>query len=292
MKTADLHTHTTCSDGTYTPSELVVYAAKKGLSAIAVTDHDTAEGIEEAVYQGKKSGIEVIPGIEVSTEYGETDIHIVGLFVDINDSEFLNILSVLREKRKARNELMAEKLRELGIDISYEDIVKAAEGGVVTRAHVAKALAEKGCVGTIKEAFDRYIGKHKPAYVRREVPNWETTFEILRQNGALAILAHPFLYKLGKERLEAMVSELAEKGLTGIEAYYSTHSPSDTEYIKSIAHKNRLLLSGGSDFHGKNKPHIDLGTGTGSLAVPYELLERLKERKVYGQGQYKKHSSQ
>ncbi len=282
MKTADMHTHTSCSDGTYSPKELVYYGAKKGLSAIAVTDHDTVSGIDEAVYYGERAGIEVIKGIELSTEYGETDIHIVGLFVNNKDSNFLSILSALREKRESRNLLMVEKLQELGLGITYEDVVNAAEGGVVTRAHVARALMEKGCTGTIKEAFDRYIGKHKPAYVKRQVPDWRTTLDILSNNGALAILAHPFLYKLGKERLENMISELSQNGLTGIEAYYSTHSPSDTEYIKDIAEKNGLLLSGGSDFHGSNKPHIDLGTGMGSLAVPYEVLERLKERKLYG----------
>ncbi len=281
MKTVDLHTHTLCSDGTYTPTELVEYAAEKGLSAIAITDHDTVEGIGEAKAAGKAAGVEVIPGIEVSTEYDETDIHIVGLFVNDKDSEFLNTLSRLRQKREKRNVLMAQRLKELGLDISYEDIVRAADGGVATRAHVARVLMEKGCTATIKEGFDRYIGKHKPAYIRREVPDWRTTLDILGKNGAVAVLAHPFLYKLGKERLENMVSELAKNGLRGIEAYYSTHSPSDTEYIKRLAEKNGLLLSGGSDFHGKNKPHIDLGSGMGSLTVPYEVLESFKER-LYG----------
>lgn len=281
MKTVDLHTHTASSDGTYSPKELVYYGAEKGLSAVAITDHDTISGIEESLYYGEKAGIEVIEGIEISTEYGETDIHIVGLFVDNTDSNFLSILSALREKRESRNLLMVEKLQKLGLDISYEDVVNAAEGGVVTRAHVARALMQKGCTGTIEEAFDRYIGKQRPAYVKRQVPDWKTTLDILRNNGALAILAHPFLYKLGRESLENMISELSQSGLTGIEAYYSTHSPSDTEYIKNIAQKNKLLISGGSDFHGSNKPDIDLGTGRGSLAVPYDVLEKLKERK-YG----------
>ncbi len=290
MKTVDLHTHTTCSDGTYTPEELVYYGKKRGLSAIAITDHDTVDGTEEGEYYGRKAGIEVIKGIEVSTEYNDTDIHIVGLFVNDKDSAFLNILSDLREKRRSRNVLMAEKLRALGKDISYEDIVKAADGGVVTRAHAAKALMAKGYTGSIKEGFDKYIGKNKPAYVKREVPNWKTTLGILKENGALAILAHPLLYNMDRYSLDSMVYELSQNGLTGIEAYYSTHSAADTEYIKSIAEKNKLLPSGGSDFHGRNKPHIDLGDE--NLIVPYEVLERLKERKVYEQGEHQDNCQQ
>lgn len=284
MKTVDLHTHTTCSDGTYSPRELVAYAAKKGLSAIAITDHDTLDGIDEAVLEGKKAGVEVIPGIEVSTEYDGSDIHIVGLFVNNRDRHFLNILSDLRHKRENRNALIVQKLRELGIDIHYEEVVKAAEGDVITRAHIANVLMAKGCAGSITEAFDKYIGKHGPAYVKRDVLPLEATLEILEDNGALTVLAHPFLYKLGKEELENMVSTLSKNGLTGIEAYYSTHDASDTEYIKTIAEKNGLLLSGGSDFHGSNKPNIDLGTGKGALSVPYDVLdvlEKFKERRSY-----------
>lgn len=277
MKTADLHTHTTFSDGTYTPRQLVEYAVQKGLSAVAITDHDTLKGLEEAEYYGKRAGIEVIPGIEVSAQYEDTELHIVGLFVDRYNSRFNNILDETAKRRIYRNKLIVERLNNMGIDIEYKDITAAAKGGIITRAHFAAALVNRGIVGSVQEAFDRYIGDGKPAYIRRELLSWHSTINYINSAGGVAVLAHPLLYKLGQKRLEVIIGDLAKAGLTGIEAYYSTHSPSDVKYIKMLAQKYRLKLSGGSDFHGANKPKLDLGTGYGSLEVPYDLVEKLKK---------------
>lgn len=276
MKTVDLHTHTSCSDGTFTPEELVEYAADKNLSAVAITDHDILSGIEEAQAAGDRLGIEVISGVEVSTEYEGSDIHIVGLFIDIFNRELNLKLDAMREKRTKRNMLVVEKLQDIGLKITFDDVKNAAQGGIITRAHFAKALRNKGYISSNQEAFDRYIGRGKPAYVKREVLDWRETISVINNAGGIAVMAHPLLYKFSKARLENIVSDMAMHGLKGIEAYYSTHSPSDVKYIKMIADKNKLKISGGSDFHGANKPKLDLATGYGSLAVPYNVLEGLR----------------
>ncbi|MDO5389201.1 MAG: PHP domain-containing protein [Clostridia bacterium] len=277
MNNVDLHTHSLYSDGTFTPDEIVKYANEKGLRAIALTDHDTLSGINEAKTAGEKYGVEIIPGIEVSTEYDETEIHIVGLFVNEN-TEFNNALKELRESREKRNIQMVEKLnRETDIKIKYEDVLKRVEGGIVTRAHIAREIIDKGYASSNNEVFEKYIGKGKPGYVKRSVMDWRDTLKYIICSGGLPVLAHPLLYKISSKYLEKIIEELAEKGLAAVEAYYSTHSPSDVKYVKSLCVKYGLKISGGSDFHGSNKPKIDLGTGYGNLCVPYSVLEGLKE---------------
>lgn len=277
MNTVDLHTHSTYSDGTFTPKELIAYAKEKGLSAIALTDHDTVAGVSEAISYGAEYGIEVIPGIEVSTEYEDTEIHIVGLFVDVNNKELLSALDNFRLGRQNRNKEMVDKLNAIGVNINYNDVLANAGGGVITRAHIAQEIIKKGYALSNNEVFDRYIGKNKPAYVKRKVMTWQDTISLIVKSGGIAVLAHPLLYKLSDKRLEMIVSQLSANGLGAIEAYYSTHSPRDVKYIKELALKNRLKLSGGSDFHGTNKPKLDLATGYGNLQVPYDIIEELKK---------------
>lgn len=277
MNTVDLHTHSTYSDGTFIPKELIAYAKEKGLSAIALTDHDTVAGVSEAIGYGAEYGIEVIPGIEVSTEYEDTEIHIVGLFVDVNNKELLSALDNFRLGRQNRNKEMVDKLNAIGVNINYNDVLANAGGGVITRAHIAQEIIKKGYALSNNEVFDRYIGKNKPAYVKRKVMTWQDTISLIVKSGGLAVLAHPLLYKLSDKRLEMIVSQLSANGLGAIEAYYSTHSPRDVKYIKELALKNRLKLSGGSDFHGTNKPKLDLATGYGNLQVPYDIIEELKK---------------
>lgn len=277
MNTVDLHTHSTYSDGTFIPKELIAYAKEKGLSAIALTDHDTVSGVSEAIGYGAEYGIEVIPGIEVSTEYEDTEIHIVGLFVDVNNKELLSALDNFRLGRQNRNKEMVDKLNAIGVNINYNDVLANAGGGVITRAHIAQEIIKKGYALSNNEVFDRYIGKNKPAYVKRKVMTWQDTISLIVKSGGIAVLAHPLLYKLSDKRLEMIVSQLSANGLGAIEAYYSTHSPRDVKYIKELALKNRLKLSGGSDFHGTNKPKLDLATGYGNLQVPYDIIEELKK---------------
>ncbi len=279
MRTIDLHTHSTASDGTYSPSQLIDYAHEKGLSAIALTDHDTVSGLAEAIEQGQKyDDLEVIPGIEYSTVRNERDVHIVGLYIDYMSPDYRNSLQGFIDSRIERNRKMCQKLTDAGMPITYEELVEANPGAVITRAHFGRLLHAKGYVKSIKEAFDRYIGDHCPCYVPREKITPQMAIEQILSAGGVPILAHPVLYGLGKSALDQLVSELKEAGLMGIEAIYSTYTNQDERDIKALAAKYDLLVSGGSDFHGSNKPEIDLGTGMGKMAVPYDLLDKIKNR--------------
>ena len=274
MDTIDLHTHSTFSDGTFTPSQLVKYAEEKGLKAFALTDHDTTEGIKEA--KSIETNVEVISGVEISTRYDKKEIHIVGLYVNENDADLNKQLKYYREKRVTRNFEILEKLNSLGVDITIDDVKESCTGDVISRAHIAKALVSKGFVGSYTEAFDRYLGDNKCAYVPRETLNYEESMELITKAGGVPVLAHPLLYKMSDTNLENMMVKLRQKGLKAVEVYYSTHSNSDTQHIMAMANRVGLIYSGGSDFHGATKPKIDMGTGMGKMAVPYEILEKIR----------------
>lgn len=273
MDTIDLHTHSTFSDGTFTPLQLVKYAEEKGLKAFALTDHDTTEGVKEA--KSIETNVEVISGVEISTRYDKKEIHIVGLYVNENDADLNKQLKYYREKRVTRNFEILEKLNSLGVDITIDDVKESCTGDVISRAHIAKALVSKGFVGSYTEAFDRYLGDNKCAYVPRETLNYEESMELITKAGGVPVLAHPLLYKMSDTNLENMMVKLRQKGLKAVEVYYSTHSNSDTQHIMAMANRVGLIYSGGSDFHGATKPKIDMGTGMGKLAVPYEILEKI-----------------
>ncbi len=276
MGQVDLHVHSTKSDGTYTPTELVNYAIEKGLTAFALTDHDTIDGIEEALEAAKNKPITVIPGIEYSTEYLNRDVHIVGLFIDYKAPVFLEYLSRFQQSRTDRNYKLCANLRNANIDITYEALLEMFPDAVITRAHYAKYLLTKGYVKSMKEAFDRYLGDHTPYFVHREKITPQEVIEVTLKAGGVPILAHPTLYKLGKEQLDILVATLVEHGLKGIECVYSTYTPQEERQIKALAAKYNLLPSGGSDFHGTNKPGLDLGVGYGRLYVPEEYMKNLK----------------
>ena len=274
MDTIDLHTHSTFSDGTFTPLQLVKYAEEKGLKAFAITDHDTTEGIKEA--KSIETNVEVISGVEISTRYDKKEIHIVGLYVNENDADLNKQLKYYREKRVTRNFEILEELNSLGVDITIDDVKESCTGDVISRAHIAKALVSKGFVGSYTEAFDRYLGDNKCAYVPRETLNYEESMELITKAGGVPVLAHPLLYKMSDTNLENMMVKLRQKGLKAVEVYYSTHSNSDTQHVMAMANRVGLIYSGGSDFHGATKPKIDMGTGMGKLAVPYEILEKIR----------------
>ena len=274
MDTIDLHTHSTFSDGTFTPLQLVKYAEEKGLKAFALTDHDTTEGVKEA--KSIETNVEVISGVEISTRYDKKEIHIVGLYVNENDADLNKQLKYYREKRVTRNFEILEKLNSLGVNITIDDVKESCTGDVISRAHIAKALVSKGFVGSYTEAFDRYLGDNKCAYVPRETLNYEESMELITKAGRVPVLAHPLLYKMSDTNLENMMVKLRQKGLKAVEVYYSTHSNSDTQHIMAMANRVGLIYSGGSDFHGATKPKIDMGTGMGKLAVPYEILEKIR----------------
>ncbi len=276
MKQIDLHVHSTFSDGTFTPTMLVQEAVRKGLSAIAITDHDAIGGISEGIEAAKEAGIELIPGIEFSTFYDKKEIHIVGLFIDHTNPEFIKRVEVFRGGREAKNIKMCEKFKAIGIDISYDEMKKMYEGSVITRAHFADYLLKKGYIKDRNEAFDRYIGDGGICYVDREKITPKEAIELIHMVGGVAILAHPVLYHLGNDTLNELMEYLCESKIQALEAIYSTYSASDERDMRNLAKKYNLLISGGSDFHGANKPQISLGTGLGKMFVPYEVLERLR----------------
>lgn len=277
MKYIDLHVHSTCSDGTFTPAGLVSYAVQKGLAAIALTDHDTVEGLEEASAAAVGTGLELVPGIEFSTEYKERDIHILGLDIQPKQTDFAKHLKAFQESRDARNEEMTLRLQNLEhIPITMEALRSAYGDAVLTRAHFGRWLFEHGYVRSIREAFSRYIGDDCPCFVPRKRTDPRQAIALIRNAGGIPILAHPLLYHVTDTELEELVRYLKEAGLQGIEAIYSSNTGLDESSMRRLARKMNLKISGGSDFHGKNKPLLDLGSGKGNLKIPYEVLEQLR----------------
>lgn len=276
MKYIDLHVHSNESDGTYTPSELVDYAIEKGLAAFALTDHDTTKGLAEAIRASRGKPVEVIPGIEFSTEYEGRDIHIVGLDFDYEDQEFQSQLKRFRDSRDLRNEKMIRKLNEAGIKLTWEDMEKRFGEAVWTRAHFARYMLDEGYIRDMSEAFERYIGDGCPCYVPREKVTPHQAVSLVRRAGGIPVLAHPLQYHLQPEKLKELVCELKKSGLLGLEAVYSTHRGYEEDEMRRLARISGLCISGGSDFHGSNKPAIDLGCGRGNLKIPYEILKQLR----------------
>lgn len=279
IRTVDLHVHSDKSDGSFTPSQLVDMAADKGLCAFALTDHDTTAGVKEAVAAGLQKGIEVIPGIEFSTEYHGKDIHIVGLFIDEDAPVFQAHLDKFVHARVGRNRKMCEKLRADGIDISYEKLLEAFPGSVITRGHYSRYLLDHGYVKSLPEAFDRYLGDHTKYFVPREKISPADAVRLILKVKGIPVLAHPMLYHMGRDALNQLIVTLKEAGLVGIEAIYSTHSAGEERQVRQLAAKYGLLISGGSDFHGKSKPNLEMGTGYGRLFIPEDVLTAIREKR-------------
>lgn len=289
----DLHVHSTESDGTLTPEELVSAAKEAGLSAFALTDHDTTLGIAKALPLAQKEGIELIPGIELSTQYQfaspisgsaskknplEKEIHIVGLFIDSTNPLLVQKTAEFRKCRDDRNVIMVEALQKEGFDITMEALTAENPDCVITRANIARFLFEHGMIKSRQEAFDKYIGDGCRCYVGRFKITPMEAVELIHHAGGIAILAHPLLYRLHPPVLQRLIDNLKEVGLDGIEAIYSTYSTGEEQLVKKLATENQLLISGGSDFHGANKPLIRLGKGMGHLYIPYSVLDDLKQR--------------
>ena len=274
----DLHVHSTASDGTYTPSELVTYAVEKGLTAFALTDHDTISGLEEAIKAASVFDIEVIPGIEFSSEYIGKDIHIVGLNIDYKNPFFVAKLEQFINSRDMRNEKMCKLLTNMGMPITLTELSECFPDSVITRAHIARFLLEHNYISKLETAFNKYIGDNCPCYVPREKVNPVQAIKLIHEAKGIPVLAHPPLYKLSPKDLENLVAHLSSHGLLGIEAIYSTYNRADETQMRLLAKRYQLGISGGSDFHGKNKPYIDLGVGRGNLKIPDEVWENLKEK--------------
>lgn len=269
----DLHLHTTASDGSLTAVKLVKLAAELRLKTIAVTDHDSVESVNEATAAGNKLGIEVIPGVEMSSDVGGRDIHVLGYFIDYQDIKLKATLNRLSNSRYDRAQKIVNKLRELGLRVNFHDVLKQAGAGVLGRAHIAKAMVKKGCVPDMQSAFNQYLARNSPAYVEKIAYTVPEIIDIIHQVKGVTVLAHP-----GISNVDSLIPEFATAGLEGLEIYHSEHSEQQIEYYRKLAKKLNLITTGGSDCHG---PGSNRGLLMGTVLVPDQCaadLHRLKER--------------
>jgi predicted metal-dependent phosphoesterase TrpH len=280
MDYIDLHTHTTASDGSFSPGELVRQADQAGLKAVAITDHDTIDGLGEALEAGQGLDMEVVPGVEISIEVGlKGGAHLVGLWVEQDHKSLLEGLERLQEARLQRNPRMLAKLNELGLPLSMEDVLEQAGGGQVGRPHFARALVHKGLANSVGEVFSRWLSTDGPAFAPKQRLTPEEGLGMVRAAGGVPVLAHPALLGLDRLGLEALLRKLKGLGLEALEAYYSEHDLATCRNLISLAARLGLAVSGGSDFHGNDKPQVKLGMGKGDLRVPSTLLAALKQRR-------------
>ena len=277
MSRIDLHLHTTHSDGSLSPTDVLRLAHKAGVTALAITDHDIVTGIPEAIAAGAELGIEIIPGVEISSRVGNSELHILGYCLQWQDQELNRRLASLRESRHSRNPQIIERLRALGLDVTYEEVRALAGTDAVGRPHIARVLMDKHYVTSAKDAFDRYLTEGRPAYVARELPSPADAIAWIRAAGGVAVLAHPTWAKVSGESLNALLIALKAEGLGGIEVHYSSHTKRQTREYHDLAKRLDLLITGGSDFHGITKPDIEVGTGKGGLKVSEKLLDPLKK---------------
>lgn len=279
-RTIDLHTHSLASDGSDRPAALVRKAAAAGLAAVALTDHDSLDGLAAAAAEAELSGIEVIPGIEIAVRDDFGELHLVGLWMPEPSPRMRQALAEFKENRARRNQAMLEALARLGLPLRMEDVRREGGVSIFGRPHLALAMRRRGYVTTRREAFDRYLGWGEKAYVPRELLSAEEGIGLLKGEGATVILAHPCLYPfMTPPRLEATLSRFSAAGLDAVEAYHSSHDAAGTRLCVELAARHSLLLSGGSDYHGLHKEGIVLGRGRGNLRIPYSLLEKLRERR-------------
>lgn len=276
MSFIDLHVHSTASDGTLTPSQVVHEAKNMQLSAIALTDHDTVAGVEEALIAGEKAKIRVIPGIELSCHALGKEIHMLGFFLNYKDELFLNRLEDLRKNRSGRNERMLDAFQRDGFPITMEKLQHGNPDTVITRAHFARVLVEEGIVASKNAAFDKYLGEGKKYYIPRSEIKPEDAIRYIKEAGGTAVLAHPYEYNLSNAQLLSLIRQLADIGLSGIECYHSNNYPQQSAYLRELTHKFHLAATGGSDFHGSNKPDIQIGIGRGGLKIHDSLLKELE----------------
>jgi len=271
MTTADLHLHTLYSDGTDTPRRVVELAKQAGLSAIAITDHDILDGYPEAFHAATELGIELLPGLEMSASSDGREVHVLGFLIDLADQPFQQLLADQRLRRIERIHEMIARLQRLGVVVTADDVfAEAGVEGTVGRPHVARALVRRGYVSTAKEAFDRYIGNHAPAYIPGSPMGPREAIHAIRQAGGVPVLAHPIYLKD-----DTVIEQLSREGLVGLEVYHSSHSPELIAHYEQLADHLGLLRTGGTDYHGSSKEGVPIG----SVTVPYALVEALKQWK-------------
>ena len=274
-KVIDLHTHSTCSDGSMSPRELVRHAAEKGISAIALSDHDSVAGVKDAMDEGKKVGVEVVPAIEFSVQ-SETETHILGYYIDIDHPLLKEALEGVMDARNRRTLNTCQKLNDLGFNVTMEEAYAIAPSGLIGRAHFARIMMEKGYISSVKEGFDKWLGVGKPAYDGSQALTARQAVELIKNIGGYSYVAHPHLIRISDDELRAFLTDLKKYGLCGIEGYYNEYTPEMQEKFQSMAKELGLKISGGTDFHAKMKPHIEIGIGQGNMKIPYSVLENIR----------------
>lgn len=277
-KLVDLHMHTTHSDGSFLPRDLIRHAKEKNLTCISVTDHDTLSSQAECRDECAKQGIELIPGIEISAQFEPGTLHILGYFLNPEHPPLKAVLDDIQKARRERNPQIIRKLRTLGIDITYDEVIAESGGKQVGRPHFAKVLLKKGVIKTMNEAFDKYLGKGQPAYLDKRRLSSKESVRQITEAGGIAVIAHPKQMKLSEEELTKEFGRLVDEGLGGIEAYNSCQDRQEAEIYKKIAQRFNLIVTGGSDFHGANKPGVELGWMGDGVEQGYDVIEKMRER--------------
>lgn len=275
-KMIDFHLHSTFSDGTYTPEELVGLASEKKIKAIALTDHDTISGIKRGKKAAVNKKIDFISGIEFSADLYGKEIHILGLFIDENNPRIINLIEELKKDRLDRTEIILEKLANHKIYIDKKEILQEVKSDLISRTHIADKMREKGYIRSHREAFTKYLGSGGRAYLPKDNLTPERAVEVIKEVGGLAFIAHPKLIRLRKRIVLDLIYKLMNFGLDGLEVYYPGFTPQDRDYYEKICKENNLIMTGGSDFHGKNRGKIDVGAGV----APDILYEEMKKRRA------------
>lgn len=277
----DLHVHTLASDGSDTPVDVVRMAAELGLRAVAVTDHDTFAGLPEAIEAGARYGVEVVPGVELSTIYDGVEVHVLGYYMDAGHPRLRAMMARATAERNARNETMVQRLHDAGYPVTMDALHAEFPGQTMLgRPHISEYLMRRGYVASVQDGMKNLLGRGKPFYVARYNIPLEESVETLRAAGGLPVVAHLFKYRYTPEQLTAMVDAAAAAGAVGLEAMYTNYTPAQEQAVRVLAAERGLLCTGGTDYHGARKPDIALGRGFGNLRVPYALLEGLKEYDV------------
>ena len=284
MRKIDLHTHSLHSDGAQTPADVVRTAKEAGLAAIALSDHDCIAGVQEAMDTGKELGVEVIPAVELSAQ-SDTELHILGYFVDIHNKKLQDTMAYALQVRDQRQEDTCRKLNEMGFAITMDEVREEAHGNpVLCRAHFAQIMVRKGYAPSVQEAFKQYLSVGCYAYSNRQALTGPEAVSLIHEAGGIAVAAHLHLIKLPDDELREYLKSLIPYGLDGVEGYYTDYTPDMELRYRAMAKELGLVISGGTDYHGKNKPHIAIGKGRGELEIPYSVLEGLKQRhkEIYG----------
>ena len=275
----DLHCHSTFSDGSLTPEQLIAEAAKIGLAALALTDHDTTAGLPRFLAAAADTAVRAVPGVELSVDCSSGVMHMLGYWMDLANPELVRQMEWIRDGRAMRNRTMLEKLNALGFAMTWAEVQAFAGEDVVGRPHFAQVMLQKGYAKDKNEAFDKWLGDGKPGYADRPRLTAEVAVALIRQAGGVAVLAHPYSLHVGKDAMASLLIELAAAGLAGVECYYSEHSADLTKEYLAMSRQANLVPTGGSDFHGEVSPGIHLGVGFGGLCVPDEVLGQLEARR-------------